>query len=281
MVSMIALAIAAKIVAFDNDTPTLAVDPVTKAPVVKDGKLVYTVGGKEELIDPNEVFSARSRVTALNGEAMGHRKEKETLAEKLKAFEGLDPAAAREAFDKLSKIDQKKLIDAGEVDKVRAEISQSFKGQLDTTAAERDAARVELNSLRMSNAFDRSKFVKERLAIPVDIAERSFAQYFTIGADGKLTAKGPDGNVIYSRDPQKSGVHADFEEAIEILVMGYPNRDAILKGDNKNGSGNGGGGGNTPPGVKVFTRAQWEALPPAEQAANSKLMREGKVKVEG
>jgi hypothetical protein len=258
MVSMIALAIAAKIVAFDNDTPTLAVDPVTKAPVVKDGKLVYTVGGKEELIDPNEVFSARSRVTALNGEAMGHRKEKETLAEKLKAFEGLDPAAAREAFDKLSKIDQKKLIDAGEVDKVRAEISQSFKGQLDTTAAERDAARVELNSLRMSNAFDRSKFVKERLAIPVDIAERSFAQYFTIGADGKLTAKGPDGN-----------------------VMGYPNRDAILKGDNKNGSGNGGGGGNTPPGVKVFTRAQWEALPPAEQAANSKLMREGKVKVEG
>jgi hypothetical protein len=279
---MIALAVAARVVAFDDPpgTPTLKLG-ADQRPEMKDGKFVYVVGGVDTLIDPTEVFSSRSRITALNGESMGHRKEKEALAEKLKLFEGLDPVAAREAFDKLSKIDQKKLIDAGEVDKVRAEISGSFKTQLDTIAKERDETRNELNSLRMSNAFDRSKFVKERLSIPVDIAESQFAKYFAIGADGKLTAKGPDGNIIYSRDPNKSGVHADFEEAIEILVMSYANRDAILKGDNKQGSGNGGGGGNSPVGVKVFTRAQWEALPAAEQAANSKLMREGKVKVEG
>ena len=90
--------------------------------VLQDGKPVY-VGddGKEIVFDAGE---ALSKISSLNAEAKTHREAKEQALNQLKDFEGLDAAKAREAIQKLGDIDSKKLIDAGEVDKVRQQLTE-------------------------------------------------------------------------------------------------------------------------------------------------------------
>lgn len=235
---------------------------------VREGKLVFKLAdGKEELVDPSELFTSRSRITALNNEAMGHRTAKDAATAKLKDFDGIDPVKAREAFETLSKIDQKKLIDAGKLDEVRAEIGKSFQGQL----AERDTKLAtligQLQQRILGDAFRDSPFLKDKLAIPVDIAQATFKDLFTVAEDGGITAKDRQGNPVYSRDPAKSGQPAGFEEAIQIIVDGYVNKASILKGNNNSGSGNGGNGGNKPGNGNTMTRAAYEALPSNERGA--------------
>lgn len=61
---------------------------------------------------------ATKKITELNGEAKNHRLAKEAAEEKLAKFAAIeDPKKAIEALEMLSKIDQKKLIDAGQVDR--------------------------------------------------------------------------------------------------------------------------------------------------------------------
>lgn len=55
-------------------------------------------------------------------------------------------------------------------------------------------------------------------------------------------AYGTDGQRIYSR--ARPGEVADFDEALESLVGGYPHKDSILKGGQGSGGGFQGGGGN-------------------------------------
>lgn len=70
---------------------------------------------------------AIKKITELNGEAKNHRLAKEAAEEKLAKFAAIeDPKKAIEALEMLSKIDQKKLIDAGQVDQVKAEITKNF-----------------------------------------------------------------------------------------------------------------------------------------------------------
>ena len=182
--------------------------------VVKDGMPVYVhADGKEIPFDANK---ATVKIAELNGEAKQHREAKEAVEAKLKAFEGIaDPKAAIKALETVKNLDDKKLIDAGEVEKVKAEMRKTF-----------DAA--------------------EHLNLPSDVVQAFFGKHFSISDEGKVVAKFADGNEIYSRS--RPGEKADFEEALEALVGAYPNKDAILKpsGTSGSGAGTGTGGGNAP-----------------------------------
>lgn len=259
--------------AFDNEAPALVMNG--EAPAMKDGKFVYRdKAGAETLVAPDEIFIARSTITARNGEAQRHRTEKEAAIARLAEFEGIDPVKAREAFELLSKVDQKKLIDVGEVDKVRNEIKSSFDGQITTLTERATAAENRVAQMFRANAFNRSKFVAERLIIPADMVEATFGGNLAFDKDGKFTPKYSSGETIYTRDPAKAGQVADFDEALEILVNGYANRDKILKGANNQGTGNNGGGGNNGQ-KKTYTRDAFEKLPPHEQAKVAKEIRAG------
>ncbi|MGX2950047.1 hypothetical protein ACWIUA_03935 [Ursidibacter sp. B-7004-1] len=93
--------------------------------VVQNGCPVYVYDdGKEVAYD---VPQAVSKITALNAEAKKHREEKESVEAKLKAFEGIDdPAKAKKALETVKNLDDKKLIDAGEVEKVKAEMAKGY-----------------------------------------------------------------------------------------------------------------------------------------------------------
>jgi len=234
---------------------TVEVDGKTYA-LVQDGKPVYKDNGAEVAFDI-------SGVTALRGEAMRHRQEREKAEKALKAYEGIsDPAAALTALETLAKLDQKKLIDAGEVDRVRADISKAYDAKL--ADADKRAKELEtlLNGQVIGGSFARSKFVTEKLAIPPDMVEARFGAHFKVEG-GKPVAYTADGGRIHSRaNPSEP---ADFDEALEVLVSSYAYKDHILKGPTGHGGGaqpNGRGAG-----AKVIKTSEFNALSPTQRAA--------------
>lgn len=230
--------------------------------VLSDGKPVYVHDdGKEVAFDAAATVATISR---LNGEAKGHREEKEAAQAKLKAFEGIEDAeAAKKALQTVANLDSKKLIDAGEVEKVKAEAIKAVEEKFAPVVAERDKLQGELYGEKIGGSFARSKFISEKAAIPADLVQARFGQNFKI-EDGKVVAYDQSGNKIYSR--AKPGELADFEEGLEALIDAYPYKDQILKGAGGNGGGsrpgNGGHGGSD----KTITRQQFDALDPAAKA---------------
>lgn len=232
--------------------------------VLQDGKPVYVHDdGKEVAFD---AVSTVATITRLNTEAKTHREGKEAAERALKAFDGIeDGAAAKKALDIVSKLDQKKLVDAGEIDTVRTEISKAFQAQLDEVGTKAATFEKQLYEEKIGGAFSRSKYIGEKLAIPADLVQSRFGSAFKI-EDGKTVAYDNHGNKIFSR--ARPGEIADFDEAIETLVEQYPHRDHILKGTGASGSGASNNGGNGGQGNKSISRSQFDALDPVGKHAH-------------
>jgi hypothetical protein len=239
--------------------------------VLKDGHPVYVHTDGKEI--PFDAAGTVATISRLNGEAKSHRERAEGAEERLKAFEGLDAEAARGALDMVGKLDAKKLIDAGEVDKVRAEAAKAFDEKVAgvekkyaPVVKERDRLQAALIAEKVGGSFARSKYIAEKLAIPADLVQARFGHNFKLEKDS-VVATDAEGNPIFSR--ANPGKVADFDEALEILVDAYPHRDSIMKGAGASGGGAGGGGSGAG-GKKQLSRAAFEALAPGERQAHFK-----------
>ncbi|TKR55328.1 hypothetical protein D7I39_10920 [Allopusillimonas ginsengisoli] len=203
--------------------------------VLQDGKPVYVHDdGKEVAFDAPATVLTISR---LNFEAMSHRERAEAAEKTIKAFEGIDdPAAARKALETVANLDSKQLIDAGEVEKVKAEIRKALQAQLDEANAKAQTFEQQLYAEKIGGAFSRSKLIAEKFIIPADLVQARFGNAFKI-EDGKTVAYDQTGNKIFSR--ARPGELADFDEALEVLVDQYPHKEQILKASGANGGGAG------------------------------------------
>lgn len=233
--------------------------------VLLDGKPVYILDdGKEEAVDANALTE---RAAHLQSEARNAFTARDEAKAKLRAFDGMDADKARSALDVVSKLDQKKLIDAGKVDEVRAEVEKSFKEQVTTLTSERDNLTKELYNERIGGRFARSSLIvgdKATVAIPADMVQAKFGNQFKM-EDGKVVPYDLNGNKIYSKKTERAGELADFDEALGIMIDAYPGKASILKGaggQGGGGNGNRGGGGDG----KTMTRTAFEGLSPAERA---------------
>jgi hypothetical protein len=233
--------------------------------VLSDGKPVYVADdGREIAFDaPGTVAT----ITRLNGEAKSHRERAEAAEGKVKLFEGIDdPAAARKALETLQSLDQKKLIDAGEVEKVRSEISKGYEAKLSESAQKYQTLEQQLYAEKVGGSFARSKVVAEKLAIPADLVEARFGSAFKL-EDGQIVAVDKSGNKIYS--PARPGEVANFDEALEVLIGQYPYKDQILKASGASGGGASASAPNASQ-SKTATRAQFDAMAPAERVTFAK-----------
>ena len=246
--------------------------------VVQDGKPVFTNAEGKDI--PVDVPGLWDKIPALQGEAKQHREAKEALEAKFKAFEGLDPEAARKALETVSNLDAGKLMDAGKVDALRAEIAKSweqkvasteegYKGQLSKAEQALKDKDASIHKLLVTGGFNSSNFIKEKTVLPPDVAAAYFGKHFEVednNGELRVVAK-IDGNTLFSRS--NPGQPASQEEAIEMLFERHPSKDALLKGA-QGGSGmpaNGGSGG-----AKSMRRAEFDKLDPSTQAQR---MREG------
>lgn len=242
-----------------------------EAIALKDGNPVWLDGDKEIAADYGH---ALGKISELTRESVGRKEKLREAEEKLKALEGIENPSefipqARKALETVKNLDDKKLIDAGEVEKVKAEVQKVYEAKLaeaTKVAAEKDAL---LNKTLIGGSFARSKYIAEKMAIPADLVEAAFGKNFEI-KEGKVIAKGHDGREIYSRE--KPGDIAEFDEALSILVDGYPNKAAILKGSSASGGGSQGGNGGGSGGAKTMTRAEFEKSDPA---ARMKFIQDG------
>ena len=244
---------------------TVTIEGKTYAEVDGDKPIYIHDDGKEA---PHDAAHTVATISRLNGEAKTQREAKEQLEAKLKGFEGIeDPAAAKKALETLKNFDDKKLVDAGEVEKVKAEAIKAIEDKYAPIVQERDAFQTQLHNELIGGGFARSKFIQDNIAVPVDMIQATFGKNFQI-ENGKVVAVGPDGQKIYSRT--RPGEVADFDEALETLVGGYQHKDSILKGGQGSGGGfqnNGGQGGG-----KSMSRQQFEQLPPNDRSG---FMRDG------
>ena len=154
-------------------------------------------------------------------------------------------------------------MEAGEIDKVKTEAIKAVEDKYAPVLAERDSLRGELYQEKVGGNFARSKFIAEKVAVPVDMVQAFFGHAFKV-EDGKVVAYGSDGNKVFSRS--RPGEVADFDEALSSLIDQYPQRDSILKGTGAQGAGSRGAGAASG-GQKTLSRAQLASLSPSEQMA--------------
>ena len=219
---------------------TVAIEGKTYAEVNEQGQPLYIHDdGKEVAHDAPQTVATISR---LNGEARTNRERYEAAETSLKAFEGIeDPTAAKKALETLKNFDDKKLVDAGEIEKVKAEAIKAVEDKYAPIVQERDAFQSQLHNELIGGGFARSKFIQDNIAVPVDMIQATFGKSFQIEG-GKVVAVGADGQKIYSR--ARPGEVADFDEALEVLVDGYQHKDSILNGNRSGGGGFQNNGGN-------------------------------------
>lgn len=220
--------------------------------VVQDGKPVYVFDDGKDA--PFDAPQAMQKISDLNNEAKQHRQAKEKAEADLKKFEGIeDPSKAIQALKTIDNLDAKKLIDAGEAEKVKQEAIKVYEQKIAEEKARADKLQGQLHSELIGGSFARSKLVSEKLALPIDVAQAFFGKHFSIDENGAVLAKDTNGNEIFSR--VNPGQRAGFDEALEFLVNAYPNKDSILKGNNASG---GGSGANTHS-ASIFKRGQMSA----------------------
>ena len=253
---------------------TVDINGKTYAEVSEGRPIFIEDNGNELAVD---VPAVRAASTRLGNESKIHREANIALEAKLKAFEGIDDAAAaKKALETLKNIDQGQLIASGKVEEIKiaaqraadekvAANTKQFQTELASTQAERDKFKGDLYSEKIGGAFARSKFIAEKASTSYfpEVMQAMFGKQFTI-EEGKIVARDIAGNVINSST--KFTEPADFEEALAAIVQQHPNRNQMLKGANSTGSGarqsNGGNGG-----AKTMSLTDFQRLPPMQQAA--------------
>jgi hypothetical protein len=229
---------------------------------VKDGNpvWVYEDTGKEIAVDGKQTFS---KIAELTTKANERKQELDKLQETVAKYAGIeDPAAALKAMETMKSLDQKKLIDAGEVEKVKAETKSAMQKVIDDLQGQITSKDQVLNKTLVGGSFAKSKFIAENCVIPRGFIESAFSGLFKV-EEGNVVAYDQAGNKIYSRE--KPGELADFDEAISTLISTHPDRDRILKAPATSGSG--ASGGHAGAGTKRMSLSDFNNLAPKERAA--------------
>ena len=229
---------------------------------VDDGlKALYVEQDGKYRLDVEGGFKTHDEINGLTSALNKERDARSKLEREVKKFEGLDPEKAFEALNTISNLDQKKLIDAGEVDKVKQEVQKAMQTKVDElqkTIAEKENLIKEkdqtLERELIGGRFTGSKYIKDKLDIPHDLVYARFGKNFKV-EEGKVIGYDNNGNQIYSKE--KPGELADTDEALSILVEQYPYKDSILKGSRATGPGIVPGG--------VSGNIDWQKLSPTER----------------
>jgi hypothetical protein len=234
--------------------------------VVSDGKPVYVDdNGKDIAFDAPHTVATIAR---LNGEAKGHRERAEDAEGKLAAFKDItDPAAAIKALNTVKNLNDKQLVDAGEVERVKAAAIEAVEAKYKPILEERDKLLGENKAEKLGNAFGKSKVITDKLILPAAAAQKLFGEHFNV-ENGKIVAKDYHGNVINSKS--RPGDPADFDEAMEALIDGYAHKDAVLKGTGNQGDGARHSNGSGPSAADLAKLSPVERINAARAAQGTK-----------
>jgi hypothetical protein len=214
---------------------------------------IYEIDGKEI---GQDLSILRSDLARAMGESAERRLKLKEAEEKILAFKGIDPDKARSAMSVVDNLDDKKLMDAKQVEVMKAQWEESFKANKAQTDASYEAKIKELeglvenkeNSIKrmlIKGAFDTSQFLEQTIYGPLrDSAFKMFGENFEVepgdNGDYRVVAKMGGKPIISVSRP---GQPATPDEALEEIINSHPQRQHILKGSQASSGGATGGGG--------------------------------------
>ena len=217
---------------------------------------------KEIGLDAIHLFT---KVPSLQEEAKNHRLKAKGYKDFVDALEEAeidvsDPIMFKSWLDEatgaigtVKNLDDKKLIDANEVDSIKKQAVEAHDKRvkemevkhakvLDGAQAHGKGLEDMLFELMVSQKFTSSKFVTEKLNMPPKVARAYFGQNFKVEKkeDGTYhVVSYHKGEKLFSEE--RVGEAPDFEEAMGLLVARDNDRDALMVGGGQGGSGAGDG----------------------------------------
>lgn len=232
--------------------------------VLSDGKPVYVHDDGKEI--PFDVPQAFAKIKELNAESKKWREQFEDAKKKVDMIGDMDIEKAKIAMELADKIETKKLIDSGELDKATAEmakamtakteeITRSMQAKLDSVQQERDELKTSFHSETLKSRFSTSEFLKKQTFLTPAVAMKQWESNLKM-ENGKIVPYDKDGNKIYSR--KNAGELAEFDEAVEVLFDGWEEKSHYRRGSDSTGPG------FTPGGQRPIG-TEWHKLTPTER----------------
>jgi hypothetical protein len=182
-----------------------------------------------------------------------YKKELRELRESGRLISDEQAAKYKELEDAAAKAEEERAKKAGEFDSLKKQLADKHAAELD---AERKKA--EAVSSRFKQTVVKAEFgaasdlfggADAKTILDVELAIAALGKYVTVeDADDdprgyKIVVKAPNGQPVLGRD----GNPAPFADAISEVINLLPNKDRILRGSGKTGSGSSGGSGGTSP----------------------------------
>jgi len=181
----------------------------------------YKQVGEEYVLDTDD-SDFKSRISEFRNTNIDLNKQMQQLQEQLKgfddvqkqlkSFEGLDPAKAREAMEKLQMLNEKKLIEAGKLDEVLEQRTtrmrsdyegqiQALQNSLEQQMNDTKTFKSKLTEVVIDNSLQAaaSKVASVRPGAMQDIISRG-RSVWSINDDGTPVPTGRDGKVMYGKD---------------------------------------------------------------------------------
>lgn len=162
-----------------------------------------------------------------------------TLKKELEKFEGIDPLKYREMSEKEKKILEKKLIEAGEVDKVIeqriAAMREDHDNKLKTVSSERDILQTRLSSVLIDSHVKSAAIALGALPTAVDDVVLRAKATFQV-KDGNVVALNSKGEVIYGKD---GTTPLGVDDWVKALKTSAPHLFEGMKGAGASGGGRG------------------------------------------
>lgn len=187
-------------------------------------------------------------------EVMNKKNALRAAEDALKAYEGIDPVAARAALAAQQEQERQKLEAKGDYERLKEQMAaahaaerSALETQLTESRAALAAAQATIAELTVGSAFSLSNFIKEEVALTPAKARIVYGSHFEF-QDGELVAfDKPAG--AQNRTPLvgSDGNPLKFEDALRKLVDADPDRDQILRSKMKQGTGSKTAPGTKPP----------------------------------
>jgi hypothetical protein len=192
----------------------------------------------------------------LEGALKREREERKAAKEELKKYEGIDPERARAAQERLDKLDEKKLIDKGEFERLLKKRSDEF----DTREAEYKRQLEEhgkrLDTYELTNPVREAALKAGVLPEDVEDVLKINSHRFRLNDKRKPVVLDKDGDETSLTLEQFWG-----EEFKTARPKFYGASGAGGSGAQPGGTGGGGGG------AKTVKRADFEKMPATEQSS--------------
>jgi len=170
----------------------------------------------------------------------------------LKQFEGLDPAAAKEALDKLANAEEEKLTKKGEWDKLKEQLDLRHKTDLEKATAETKKILSNLKREKLTN------FLVEKGVLP------DRAKYLINDLDAQIELASDDSGFSL----KKIGGIGDAVELEAILESTKQSSPFFFASIGASGSGASGSQGNSGGTAKTWKRDQWETATTEQRTAH-------------